>query len=316
MIERKPEALRQFLGASPTAEGGLLDKVSINADQQALNFRQRLGLRFADLINQGQEVTFALVGKQVKVIAAFEPGDMVMLRSDFGRGDGEPYTVVATVGPRTNFEQGQAELYIGGKVGVDWLGRKGILISDKADPTKTSFSLEVARDTLAGASLLPPTELTGSVHKTSGKVVPNARHTWGVILESGDPQSPIVQSINSKSESEKTNVPDSMEETGSKPRQMMKSVSWDTKNPRAAIGLALESILLSENDQYIKGQDVIWTLVLRKQFLDEAKLQQGVIQPLRGSEGAQDNLVDLAIANTDEKRLIQAQSKRMEVMLG
>lgn len=315
MIDRKPNALRQFLGASQV-DGQVLDKVKVNPDTQAEAFRQRLGTRFADKINSGQEVTFELVGKQVKVLAAFRPGDMVLLRSDLGRGDGEPYTVIATVGPKTSFDHGSVELFIGGKVGVDAIGRKGILISEKADPTKTTFSLEVAKDTLAGASQLPPTESTGAIHTGSGKVMPNARHTWGVILEAGDPASSIVQSISSASESEKAGIPDSLEETGDKPRQIIKNASWDTKNTTAPIPVATESIIIKETDTPVKNQDLIWTLVLRKQFMDEAQLQNGVIQPLRGSDGAQDNLVDLAITNTDEKRLVETRNRRMEVMLG
>lgn len=315
MIDRKPTALRQLIGV-PDASGHVLDRAETQQTSRAELFRQRLSDKFAESINGGQEVTFELIGKQVKVLAAFTPGDMVLLRSDLSRGDGVPYTVVATIGPKTSFEQGVAELFIGGKVGVDALGRKGILISEMADPTKTSFSLEVARDTLVGASQLPPTESTGRIHSGTGIVKPNARHTWGVILESGDPQSEIVQEISAKNESDKANVPDDLEETGLKPRQMIKNVSWDTKNPKAPIGLALESIVITETDQPIEGQDVIWTLVLRKQFLDEAKLQNGIIQPLRGPEGAQDSLVDLAIVNTDEKRLLQTKARRMEAVFG
>ncbi len=301
--DRTP-ALKQYFGDTVDISRGLETTALSALDPQAQKLRMALDRRHAEQIRNGLEVSYPLVGKTVKVAASFRPGDLLLLRSDLGKGDGTPYTVVATVGPRTSFSEGKVEFVIGGKVGVDTQKRPGVLISEIADPTKTSFSLEAVRDTLAGSWQLPATETTGAVHTSNGKVSPNPRHIWGVLLEA-DPSSAVANEINyvaGNSIAARAGMPDTWEETGNNPRLLLTKASVDTKNPNAPIPVTLSTIMFSENNQQAGG--IEWSVVLRKQFMDEAVLDNGEIQPLRADiTGAQEMMVEMALVNMDSRNL-------------
>ena len=302
----KTPALKQYFGDTVDISQGLERTVLPALDPQAQKLRMALDRKHAEQIRNGLEVSYPLVGKTVKVAASFRPGDLLLLRSDLGKGDGTPYTVVGTVGPRTSFSEGKVEFVIGGKVGVDTQRRPGVLISDIADPTKTSFSLEAVRDTLAGSWQLPATEATGAVHTSSGKVSPNPRHIWGVLLEA-DPSSAVANEINyvaGNSLAARAGMPDTWEETGGNPRLLLTKASVDTKNPNAPIPVTLSTIMFSENNQLTQAGGIEWSVVLRKQFMDEAVLDNGVIQPIRADmAGAQEMMVEMALVNMDSRNL-------------